>query len=143
MCDFAGGVIALCALASALHERCFADPVLNHPLSQASRPDHLERLAEYLGEVFGGPAVHSSIGGHSAMLEVHASAGADDEMACRFATCFDLDVDDVPLPDNPDFRRVLHEYIVRATAEVNTYAPLGSSVPANLAVPRWSWDGLQ
>ncbi len=82
--DFAGGRDAFVALAAALHERCLADPVLNHPFSHATDPEHLDHLADYIGEVFGGPATYSTHGGHSHMLAMHASTGADPEMAIRF-----------------------------------------------------------
>ena len=140
--DFAGGNEAFVALAGALHERCVADPVLEHPFSHGTQPDHLEHLGGYLAEVFGGPPTYSEgPGGHSVMLAMHASTGADDDMAQRFLVCFDQAVDDAGLPDEPAFRQVLHDYMTWATSEVNEYSPLGSVVPDGLAFPRWSWDG--
>lgn len=140
--EFAGGSEAFLALAAALHERCLADPVLNHPFSHATSPEHLEHLAGYLGEVFGGPPRYSEgVGGHAAMLSIHASIGADDDLAERFLSCFDRAVVDAGLPDDPAFRSALHDYMTWATAEVNDYSPLGSVVPDTLAFPRWTWDG--
>jgi hemoglobin len=139
--DFAGGRDAFLALAAALHERCLADPVLNHPFSHATDPEHLVHLADYLGEVFGGPATYSANGGHSHMLAIHASTGADPEMATRFVECFDLAVGDAGLPEDPAFRRVLHDYLTWAAREVDGYGPIGSVVPEGLAFPRWSWGG--
>jgi hemoglobin len=49
----------------------------------------------------------------------------------------------VHLPDDPNFRATLHSYIEWATQEVLSYSPAGSHVQADLAVPRWSWNGLQ
>jgi hemoglobin len=142
--DFAGGSAAFMALAAALHERCLDDPVLNHPFSHATDPQHLEHLAEYLGEVFGGPRIYSeSYGGHSAMLDIHASTGADEEFASRFVVCFDQAIDDACLPDDEEFRRALHDYMVWATSEVDGYSPPGSVVPENLAFPYWSWGGRE
>jgi hemoglobin len=141
--DYAGGEAAFVALAAALHERCLADPVLNHPFSHDLNPEHLERLAGYLGEVFGGPLVYSALGGgHAAMLLIHAQTGEEDEMATRFVTCFDLAVDDANLPGDAEFRRVLHEYMVWAVGEVHSYSPYGSVVPTHVTFPHWSWDGL-
>jgi hemoglobin len=71
MYEFAGGIPAFLALAAANHQRCLADPELNHPFSHGGRPDHLERLAGYWAEVFGGPPRYTEEwGGHSAMLDV-------------------------------------------------------------------------
>src|ERR1700676_3554006 len=93
--DYAGGQAAFVALAAALHERCLEDPVLNHPFSHDMNPDHLERLAGYLGEAFGGPPAYSTLGdGHAAMLSIHASTGAQDDMPTRFVTCFDQAIED-------------------------------------------------
>ena len=54
--EFAGGEKAFPPFAAALHERCLADPELNHPFSHPGQnPQHVERLAAYLAEVMGGP----------------------------------------------------------------------------------------
>jgi hemoglobin len=139
--EYVGGAPTFYALACALNARCLADPVLEHPFSHEGHPEHLERLAGYLGEVFGGPAMYSALGGHSAMLSIHANTGADDDLRDRFVVCFDQAVADAHLPDEPVLRGVLHEYMVLATREVHEYSPHGSSVPPDLAFPRWSWDG--
>jgi truncated hemoglobin YjbI len=76
MFEFAGGDPAFLALAAAHHERCLQDPELNHPFSYAVDPQHIEHLAAYWAEVFGGPARYSdSLGGHARMLAIHAGQG--------------------------------------------------------------------
>ena len=140
--EFAGGAPSFLALATALNTRCLEDPVLNHPFSHPGHPEHLERLAGYLGEVFGGPPLFSeSCGGHSAMLLIHAGTGADEDMADRFVTCFDLAVEDAGLSYDLEFRQILHEFMVTATREVNSVSPIGSVVPPNTPMPHWSWNG--
>jgi hemoglobin len=139
--EFVGGAPAFLTLASALNERCLADPVLNHPFSHQGHPEHLQRLAEYLGEVFGGPALYSVLGGHSAMLTIHANTDADDDLGARFIDCFDNAVDDAKFSDDPALRRLLHQYMTWATSEVHRYSPHGSSVSPDLEMPHWSWDG--
>jgi hemoglobin len=140
--EFAGGDPAFLALAAALHERCLQDPELNHPFSQTTNPQHLERLADYWAEVFGGPARYSeSHGGQEAMIGVHAGHGSGEDFGKRFVACFMQAVDDAQLPDDSDFRVVLRSYIEWATRDVLAYSPAGSHVPADLSTPRWSWDG--
>ena len=144
MFEFAGGEQAFLDLAAAHHERCLQDPELNHPFSHPGHPQHLERLAQYWAEVFGGPARYSdSNGGHSAMLGIHAGQGAGEDYGPRFVACFMQAADDVHLPDDPDFRASLRSYMEWATRDVLSYAPSGSQVPPDLPVPRWSWDGLE
>lgn len=141
--EAAGGRPAFLALANALTERCLEDPVLNHPFSHMGDPQHVEHLASYFGEAFGGPDVYSqSLGGHSAMLSMHASSGAEEGMAQRFAECFIVAMDDAKLPSDPELRRVMSDYIHWAVADVDAYSPIGSVVPEDLPLPQWSWDGL-
>jgi hemoglobin len=143
MFDFAGGDQAFLALAAAHHERCLQDPDLNHPFSHGVNPEHVERLAHYWAEVFGGPARYTeSHGGHSAMLEIHARQGAGDDFGPRFVACFMQAADDAGLPDDPEFRARLRSYMEWATEEVLSYAPSDSKVAADLPVPHWSWNGL-
>jgi hemoglobin len=142
--EFAGGEAAFLALAAAHHERCLADPVLNHPFSHPGHPQHVERLGHYWGEVLGGPPHYSDVSdGQSGMLLLHSETEADDELGERFVACFMQAADDVNLPDDPDFRRALRSYMEWAVSEVHSYAPRGSTVPTGLATPRWSWDGLE
>jgi hemoglobin len=144
MFEFAGGSRAFSALAAAHHQRCLEDPVLSHPFSHPGNPEHVERLADYWAEVFGGPSRYSeSFGGHSAMLGIHAGQGADDDLGVRFVSCFVKAADDAGLPDDPAFRAGLRAYMEWAVAEVLSYSPPETLVPDGLPVPRWGWHGLE
>jgi hemoglobin len=74
---------------------------------------------------------------------LHAGMGAQSDMGDRFVDCFVNAADDAQLPGDPDFRRVLREYMEWAARAVHEYNPTGSSVQDGLTTPRWSWDGLQ
>jgi hemoglobin len=143
--EFAGGDQAFVALATAHHARCLADPELNHPFSHPGQhPQHVERLAAYWAEVMGGPPRYSAeCGDQSAMLYMHSDTGAMTDLGRRFVDCFVAAADDIDLPDDPEFRAALRAYMEWAVADVMAYAPHGSSVPPGLAMPHWSWDGLQ
>jgi hemoglobin len=142
--EAAGGLDAFLALAAAHHERCLNDPELNHPFSQGVDPHHIEHLADYWAEVFGGPTRYSRLhGGHPAMLGVHAGQGSGEDWDERFVACFVAAADDAGLPADPELRAALRAYMEWAAAEVVSYTPPGSEVPADLPVPRWSWDGLE
>jgi hemoglobin len=144
MFAFAGGEPAFLALAAAHHERCLKDPLLNHPFSHPGHPQHVERLASYWAEVFGGsPAYSESCGDNSFMLRIHAGTGADDEFGARFVDCFVRAADDAGLPDDAQFRQGLRSYMEWAVAEVMSISPVGATVTEGETVPRWSWDGLQ
>jgi hemoglobin len=141
--EYAGGEAAFLRLAAANHQRCLDDPVLNHPFSRMEHPDHVERLAAYWAEVFGGPTRFSDrFGGHTAMLDVHAGIGeVDADLGDRFVACFLGALDDAGLPEDPAFRSAMRAYIEWATTETLGYAPEGSQVPQDLPMPRWGWEG--
>jgi hemoglobin len=142
--EAAGGETAFLRLAAAHHQRCLADAVLNHPFSHPGHPQHVERLAAYWAEVFGGPSTYTQLaGGHSAMLELHARTGADADFGPRFVRCFVAALDDAGLPADPELRAALRAYMEWAVREVLSYAPAAAVVPAGRPVPRWTWHGLQ
>lgn len=139
--EFAGGEAAFRALAAAHHARCLADPGLEHPFSRGTHPDHVERLAAYWGEVFGGPARYP--GGHTGMLAVHSGAEPGDGLGERFVECFVAAADDAGLPDDPEFRAVLRAYMEAAVEEVFAHGLAGARIADGLPTPRWGWNGRQ
>ena len=141
--EFAGGQPAFQALAAAHHERCLADPVLQHPFSHPGHPQHVERLGNYWAEVLGGPPLFSQVAeGQTGMLALHAGMEGQNDLGDRFVACFVQAIDDADLPDDVEFRRALRAYMEWAVRDVHTYNPRGSRVPSGLAVPRWTWEGL-
>jgi hemoglobin len=140
-----GGDEGFLRLTEAHHARCLADPELNHPFTHANaNPQHVPRLAAYLAEVFGGPPRFTEeCGDHSSVLGMHAHMGMQDDLGVRFVDCFVAAADDADLPNDPELRAALRDYMQWAVDEVMTYDPPESVVPEGLAVPHWSWDGLQ
>jgi hemoglobin len=143
--EFAGGEPAFLALASAHHARCLADPELNHPFSHPEQhPRHVERLAAYWAEVMGGPPGYSeSCADHTYVLGLHSGNGDMSDLGRRFVECFVWAADDAALPEDPEFRAALRAYMEFAVDEVLLYGPPGTPVPPGLAMPRWTWEGLQ
>jgi hemoglobin len=143
--EFAGGEQAFEAFAAALHARCLADPELNHPFSHPGQhPQHVERLAAYLAEAFGGPARYTTECADQAhVVWLHAGNGDMSDLGGRFADCFMLAADDAGWPGDPEFRAAIRGYIDWAVAAVALSHPNDTDVPAGLPLPRWSWDGLQ
>ena len=142
--EVAGGMPAFLRLAQAHHERCLADPELNHPFSHPGQhPDHVARLATYWAEVLGGPPDYStSCGTESALLELHGGNGDMTDLSRRFVACFVAAAEDAELPPDPEFRAALRAYMEWAVQQFNSYPDNPPAVPPGLSVPRWSWDGL-
>jgi hemoglobin len=143
--EYAGGEQAFLRLAEAHHARCLADPELNHPFSHDDlNPEHVSRLAAYWAEVMGGPPRFSQeCADQSGLLRMHAGNGDMGDLGRRFVACFVAAADDAGLPADPEFRATLRAYMEWAVDDVLAYSPLDAVVPADLPIPRWSWDGLQ
>lgn len=144
--DFAGGGDAVLRLARAHHARCLADSELNHPFSHPDQhPQHVERLAAYWGEAWGGPAAYSALGAdQSGMVAMHAGNGDMSDLGRRFVSCFMGAADDVGLPADPEFRDALRAYMEWAVEDVAlSYPESADEVPADLPIPRWGWHGRE
>ena len=143
--EFAGGGDAFLALAHAHHERCLADPELNHPFSHPDQnPQHVERLAAYWAEVLGGPATYTREhgGDETGVLRMHAGNGDMTDLGNRFVACFVGAMDDAGLPDDPEFRDAMRGYMRWAVDNVLSY-PEPEDVADAATMPHWGWDGLE
>ncbi len=142
--EAAGGKDGLSRLAEAWHERVMDDPVVSHAFSHEFDPEHTERLAAYMAEALGGPAEYTAkYGDETSVVRMHSGNGQDDDMDQRAIDCFEQALEDVGLTQEP-LRQVLYEYFAWATTEtMGRYPDSEDDVPDGLAIPHWSWDGLQ
>lgn len=139
-----GGSAGVLRLAYAWHARVLADAIVAHAFSHGFHPDHTERLAAYWGEAWGGPPDYSKrYGGESSVVRMHSGNGPHEEMDRHAIACFDQAMEDAELTD-PHLRRALHDYFAWATTTtMAAYPDNADSIPANLQIPHWSWEGLQ
>lgn len=132
-------------LADAWHRRVLADEMVSHAFSHGFHPKHVERLAAYWAEAFGGPSTYSdSYGNESTVVRTHSGNGEHHEMDRRAIACFDQALADVGLDSNDVLRKVLHDYFAWATTtNMSRYHGSAKDVPEGLRIPKWSWNGLQ
>ncbi|WP_433161256.1 group II truncated hemoglobin [Kribbella sp. CA-247076] len=142
--EAAGGAEGMRRLAHAWHVRVLADEVVSHAFSHGFHPDHTERLAAYWGEALGGPTAYTeAYGDESSVVRMHSGNGQHDEMDRRAIACFDQALTDTGLDGDDRLRAVLHDYFSWATTvSMSRYHASADDVPANLRIPRWSWNGL-
>jgi hemoglobin len=143
--EAAGGEQGMLRLADAWHRRVLADEVVSHAFSHGFNDQHTERLAAYWTEALGGPPTYSaSYGDESFVVRMHSGEGEHAEMDARAISCFDLALADIGLDANTQLCQVLHDYFGWATStSMARYPDSADQVPDGLAIPRWSWDGLQ
>jgi len=142
--EAAGGDDGLVRLAEAWHARVMADEVVSHAFSHGFHPQHSERLAAYWAEALGGPHTYSErYGDETDVVRMHSGNGPHEEMDRRAIACFAQALEDTGLTQDP-LRQVLHDYFAWATTtSMAAYHGSADDVPQGLAIPCWSWDGLQ
>jgi hemoglobin len=142
--EAAGGSEGLLRLAGAWHWRVLADEVVSHAFSHGFHPQHSERLAAYWAEALGGPATYTgAFGDETSVVRIHSGNGRHEELDRRAIACFGQALADAGLTAGP-LRQVLHDYFAWATTTTMArYHDSADDVPDGLAVPRWSWNGLQ
>ena len=140
----AGGSEAMLRLAGAWHRRCLADEVLSHPFSHPGQhPDHIARLAAYLGEALGGPPAYTSgMGDESQVVRMHSGNGLHEDLDRRAVEAFELALGDANIPDTDGLHGHLRAYFAWATGQLATHPDSDSGIPDDLAVPTWSRRGL-
>ena len=143
--EAAGGADGILRLAHAWHERVMVDEVVGHAFSHGFHPDHTERLAAYWAEALGGPRTFSSdYGDETTVVRIHSGHGEHEEMDQRAVACFDQALVDVGFALDQPVARALHDYFAWATtATMARYPDSPDDVPAGLAIPHWSWEGLE
>jgi len=131
-------------LAAAWHKRVMADAVVSHAFSHGFHPQHTERLAAYWAEALGGPTAYSdAYGDETSVVRMHSGNGTHEEMDRRAIACFDQALADAGLDSDDRLRQVLHDYFAWATTtSMARYHASADDVPAGMAIPRWSWEGL-
>ena len=136
---FAGGREAWLRLAGEQYHRCLADPVLGEQFV-AEHAGHVEHLAAWLAEVFGGPPDYTErYGGFPTMLDHHVGLAITDEQRARFVEVTMEAADAAGLPDEPRFRERLRSYIAWGAGIAQRNSQLGYEPDRAASVPTWGW----
>ena len=136
-----GGADALRRLADAQYRRCLTDSVLIQVFGTEGRPGHVEHLAAWLGEVFGGSDFYTrELGGHGALLRHHANLAITEAQRQRFVEVFLQAADDAELPSDERFRRRFREYIEWGSRIAMAISQPDADITTHEPVPHWGWE---
>lgn len=138
--EYAGGRDAMHRVAAAHYRRCRTDPILAQVFGGRDRPEHVDHLADWLSEVFGGPAYYTERhGGHGALLRHHAGLAITEAQRQRFVEAFMEAVDEAGLPEDPRLRERLRAYAEWGTRIALDVSQPGANTDSSDPVPRWNW----
>ncbi len=138
--EWAGGLPALTRMTRLFYEKYVsADPLIG-PLFARMAPDHPERVATWLAEVFGGPTRYSDEhGGYSHMISQHLGKCLTEAQRARWAALIGQAADEAGLPADAEFRSAFSAYIEWGTRLAVENSQTGAHPPPNMPVPKWGW----
>jgi truncated hemoglobin YjbI len=115
------------------------DPLIG-PLFANMAPDHPERVAAWLGEVFGGPKNYSQqYGGYQRMVSQHLGKGLSEAQRARWVSLICQSANDAGLPADAEFRAAFVAYLEWGSHLALENSQPGAKPPAHMPVPRWWW----
>ena len=137
--EWAGGMPAFERLTSIFYKRVHQDAVLE-PVFQHMSPEHAERVAHFIAEVFGGPPAYSEArGGHPTMVRQHLDRSLTEAQRSRWVQLLYECADEAGLPADPEFRSAFAAYIEWGTRIAVINSQPGAAVDEDAPMPRWGW----
>ena len=138
--QWAGGFPALLRLTRRFYEvHVPQDPLLSGLFSQMS-PDHPERVASWLGQVFGGPPAYSErYGEYDRMISQHLDKALTPSSGHAGCTLLARSADEVGLPNDAEFRAAFTAYLEWGSRIALENSQPGVHPPPHMPVPRWWW----
>ena len=110
--EWAGGLPALTRMTRLFYEKYVPEDPLLAPLFATMSPDHPQRVAQWLAEVFCGPQGYSTTyGGYPRMLSQHLGKGLTEEQRARWVALLLRSARDAGLPNDAEFRSAFGSYI--------------------------------
>ena len=138
--EWAGGFPALLRMTRIFYSKYVPQDPLVGPLFARMSPDHPERVAAWLSEVFGGPDFYSrQYGGYSRMISQHVGKCITEEQRVRWVKMLCQSADDAMLPGDPEFRAAFIAYLEWGSRIGKENSQQGAMPPPNMPVPRWWW----
>jgi hemoglobin len=138
----AGGTPALHHFVEVFYTSVLADPLLQ-PLFGAGQPGHVDHLAAFEAESFGGPDDFTRQLGFAHLIDVHRGLQITEPQRQRFVDLYMAAAGTAGLPGDPLFREALRSHVEFGSqvAMQNSRARTDDELHPLREVPKWQWDG--
>jgi truncated hemoglobin YjbI len=141
MFEWAGGLPALTRMTRLFYEKFVPADDLLAPLFATMSADHPQRVAKWLGEVFGGPQCYSEeYGGYPRMLSQHLGKCLTEEMRARWVALLLQSAREAGLPNDAEFRSAFQAYIEWGSRLAVENSQTQSRPPQHMPMPHWDWN---
>jgi hemoglobin len=139
--EWAGGKEVLEKLTEVFYAKVLKDELLYEVFKNMS-PEHSKHVAHFIAEVFSGPKMYTENdqGSHAKMIAHHLDKMLDEPKRKRWMNLLLESVDEVRLPDDPEFRSALVAYLEWGSriAVINSKTT-DNPVNENEPMPVWGW----
>jgi CDGSH-type Zn-finger protein/truncated hemoglobin YjbI len=138
--EWCGGLPALTRMARLFCERYLPEDPLLAPLFANMPADHPERLAKWLGQVFGGPTLYSDqYGDYAQALARYQGMSLSEELRERWVELICQAARETGLATTPEFWGAFTSYIEWGSSIALEQAQPGTTPSPRVDFPRWNW----
>lgn len=139
--EWAGDMDTFDTLFSKFYEKVLNDELLGEVFKNMS-PEHVNHVAHFVAEVFGGEKLYTSDddGSHAKMIGKHIGKMLTEEMRQRWVHLLLQTSDEIGLKSDPEFRSAFVGYIEWGTrlAVINSHLA-ENPIDSNEPMPKWGW----
>jgi CDGSH-type Zn-finger protein/truncated hemoglobin YjbI/ferredoxin len=138
--EWVGGLPVLLRMTHLFYDKYIPQEPLLLPLFIGMSPDHPDRVAAWLGEVFGGPKNYSQqYGGYPRMLSQHVGKHISEAQRERWVNLLCQAADEAGVPADPEFRSAFMAYIEWGSRLAVENSASHAHPPLHMPMPRWDW----
>ena len=141
--NWLGQTAALEKLTAIFYVKVKADPLLA-PIFANMDVMHPHYVAQFLGEVFGGPEEYSSQrGGHAHMISKHFARHLTEAHRRQWVNLLVDTANEIGLPSDPEFRSALMAYVEWGTRIAVQTSQNETHPVEQEPMPKWGWGEVK
>ena len=136
-----GGLPALTRMTRLFYEKHVPQDPLLAPLFSNMSADHPQRVAEWLGEVFGGRSCYSEqYGGYPRMISQHVGKGLTEEWRARWVSLLLQSAREAAMPNDAEFAAAFQSYIEWGSRPAVENSQTNARPPEHMPMPHRDWS---
>ncbi len=141
MFEWAGGLPALTRMTRLFYEKHVPQDPMLAPLFSNMSADHPQRVAKWLGEVFGGPSCYSDeYGGYPRMISQHVGKCLTEEWRARWVSLLLQSAREAGMPNDAEFASAFESYIEWGSRLAVENSQTTAHPPEHMPMPHWDWS---
>jgi len=141
MFEWCGGLPALTRMTRLFYEKHVPQDPMLAPLFSNMSADHPQRVAKWLGEVFGGPRCYSQeYGGYPRMISQHVGKCLTEEWRERWVSLLLQSAREAGMPNDAEFASAFESYIEWGSRLAVENSQTTAHPPEHMPMPHWDWS---